>query len=209
MSSPSICLPPWDPASGWTRAPSRCRPPPEREDKDVNRTEKQEQVSDLRARFEGAKSCFLVDFKGLTVTQDTELRNKLRDVSVDYRVVKNRLAKLALEDTDLALLDDHFVGPTAVALTAEDPAAVAKVLVDFAKDHKALEIKAGVLEGGTTLTSEQVKALSELPSLPQLHAQLVGLLQGPARQLATVLAEPGRQLARLLDARRKSLEESV
>jgi len=81
--------------------------------------------------------------------------------------------------------------------------------VDFAKDHKALEIKAGVLEGGTTLTSEQVKALSELPSLPQLHAQLVGLLQGPARQLATVLAEPGRQLARLLDARRKSLEESV
>jgi len=175
----------------------------------VNRTETQEQVSDLRARFEAAKSCFLVDFKGLTVTQDTELRNKLRDVSVDYRVVKNRLAKLALEDTDLALLDDHFVGPTAVALTAEDPAAVAKVLVDFAKDHKALEIKAGVLEGGTTLTSEQVKALSELPSLPQLHAQLVGLLQGPARQLATVLAEPGRQLARLLDARRKSLEESV
>lgn len=175
----------------------------------MNRTEKQEQVSDLRARFEGAKSSFLVDFKGLSVTQDTELRNKLRDVSVDYRVVKNRLAKLALKDTDLALLNDHFVGPTAVALTAKDPAAVAKVLVDFAKDHQALEIKAGVLEGGTTLTSEQVKALSELPSLPQLHAQLLGLLQGPARQLATVLAEPGRQLARLLDARRKSLEESA
>ena len=175
----------------------------------MNRTEKQEQVSDLRARFEGAKSSFLVDFKGLSVTQDTELRNKLRNVSVDYRVVKNRLAKLALKDTDLAPLNHHFVGPTAVALTAEDPAAVAKVLVDFAKDHQALEIKAGVLEGGTTLTSEQVKALSELPSLPQLHAQLLGLLQGPARQLATVLAEPGRQLARLLDARRKSLEESA
>lgn len=175
----------------------------------MNRTEKQEQINDLRARFAAAKSTFVLDFRSLTVTQDTELRSRLRDIQVDYRVVKNRLAKLAFKDTEVDLLNEHFVGPTAVALTAEDPAAVAKVLVQFAKDNEALEIKAGVLEGGTTLTSEQVKALSQLPSLPQLHGQILGLIQGPARQLATVLAEPGRQLARLLDARQKSLEESA
>jgi large subunit ribosomal protein L10 len=175
----------------------------------VNRTEKQENVSELHAKFEAAKFGFLVDFKGLSVTQDTELRNKLRDANVDYRVVKNRLAKLALKDTDLETLTDHFVGPTAVALTADDPAAVAKVLVDFAKDNQALEIKAALLDGGTAITAEQVEALSALPSLPQLHAQILGLIQGPARQLATVLAEPGRQLARLLDARKKSLEDSA
>jgi large subunit ribosomal protein L10 len=188
---------------------SRCRPPPEREDRNVNRTEKQQQVTDLHTRFEGAKFGFLLDFNGLTVTQDTELRNKLRDANVDYRVVKNRLAKLALKDTALESLSEHFVGPTAVALTADDPAALAKVLLEFAKDNKALEVKAGILEAGTTITPEQVKTLSELPSLPQLQAQLLGLIQGPARQLATVLAEPGRQMARLLDARRKSLEESA
>jgi large subunit ribosomal protein L10 len=175
----------------------------------VNRTEKQEQVTDLHAKFEAATYGFLVDFKGLTVTQDTELRNRLRDAQVDYRVVKNRLARLALKETSLESLDSHFVGPTAVALAGDDPAAAAKVLVDFAKDNAALEIKAGVLEDGTAITPDQVKALSELPSLPELRAQILRVIQTPATRLATILAEPGRQLARLLDARRKSLEENA
>jgi large subunit ribosomal protein L10 len=175
----------------------------------VNRTEKHDQVAELHTRFESAKFGFLVDFKGLSVTQDTELRNKLRDANVEYRVVKNRLARLALKDTELEPLDEHFVGPTAVALTAEDPAAVAKVLVDFAKANEQLEIKAGVLQGGTAITPDEVKALSELPSLPELQAQILGVIQGPARTLATLLAEPGRQLAQILDARRDSLEESA
>ncbi len=174
----------------------------------MNRTEKQEQVDSLHARFGEAKYAFLVDYKGLRVDQDTELRNRLREAKVDYQVVKNRLAKRALKETSLASLEEHFSGPTAVAMGAGDPAAVAKVLVEFAKTNAKLEIKFGLLEGGLSVTPEQVKSLSELPSLPELQAQLLSVILAPATRLVTVLSEPGRQLARLLDARRKSLEEA-
>ena len=86
----------------------------------MNRTEKKEQVTTLHERFARAKHAFLVDFKGLSVTQDTDLRNRLRDANVDYRVVKNRLAKLALKETDIEAMEKHFCGPTAIALGEED-----------------------------------------------------------------------------------------
>lgn len=175
----------------------------------MNRTDKQEQVEAMRERFQRARHAFVVDFKGLNVEADTELRRKLREAQADYRVVKNRLARLAMQDTLLAGLDPHFVGPTAVALGDDDPVALAKVLVSFAKDNAALEIKAGVLEGGHQMDAGQVKALSELPALPALQAQLLSLIQTPATSLATVLAQPGVQIARVIDARRESMPAST
>lgn len=172
----------------------------------MNRTEKQEQVESLRQDFEGVQAAFLVDFQGLSVGHDTELRSRLRKAEARYRVVKNRLARRAIEKTPLAGLEARFRGMTAVALCQRDPAALAKLLVEFAKDHPALKIKGGVLEGGQDLDAGGVEALSKLPSLPVLRATLLGVLNGPARQIASVLAEPGRQLARVLDARRKQLE---
>jgi large subunit ribosomal protein L10 len=175
----------------------------------VNRTEKREQVDAMRDRFATADTVFLVDFKGLTVEHDTDLRNQLRQAEVDYRVVKNRLALLALEGTALADLGEHFQGPTAVALSHGDPVAVAKVLVDFAKDHPALEIKAGVLDRGQSLDAAAIEALSELPSLPALRAKLLSVINGPAGKLVSILSEPGRGLAATLAARRAQLEENA
>ena len=174
----------------------------------MNRTEKQDQVTALHERFARAKHAFLVDFKGLSVTQDTELRNLLREAKVDYRVVKNRLAKLALKETGLESIDRHLSGPTAIALSEDDPAAVAKVLVDFAKKNEKLEIKAGLLEGGFAIDAAQVKALSELPSLPELRAQLLSVILAPATRLVSILSEPGRQVTRILDSRREALEKA-
>ncbi len=175
----------------------------------MNRTEKQEQVDAMRERFAAAGTAFLVDFQGLTVEHDTDLRNQLRQAEVDYRVVKNRLALLALGDTPLAGLGDHFQGPTAVALSQGDPAAMAKVLVDFAKDHPALEIKGGVLEGGQEMDAAAIEALSKLPSLPALRAMLLSAINGPAGKLVFILSEPGRGLAASLEARRAQLEENA
>ncbi|MGD8377521.1 MAG: 50S ribosomal protein L10 [Acidobacteriota bacterium] len=173
----------------------------------MERSEKHEQVTVLRERFGAASHAFVVDFQGLTVAMDTDLRNQLRKAEVDYRVVKNRLALLAMEGTGLASLGGHFRGPTAVALTQGDPVAIAKVLVDFAKDHPALKIKGGVLEGGHGLNTEGVEALSRLPSLPELRAKILSAINGPAGKLVSVLSQPGQGLARVLDARRAQLAE--
>jgi large subunit ribosomal protein L10 len=172
----------------------------------VNRNDKSGVVDHLRRDFSAARHAFLVDFQGLSVTHDTELRNRLRAAEVNYQVVKNRLARLALKETVLAGLEDQFRGPTGVALSSGDPVAAAKVLVAFAKDHPALKIKAGCLEGGQDLSAAQVEALSSLPSLPELRAQLLRVILTPATLLVRVLAEPGTRLARILDARGESAE---
>jgi len=172
----------------------------------VNRTDKHDAVEHLHKDFSAARHAFLVDFQGLSVTHDTELRNQLRAAEVIYKVVKNRLARLALKETGLSGLDAHFRGPTGVALSTGDPVAAAKVLVGFAKDHPALKIKAGCLEGGQDLSSAQVVALSSLPSLPELRARLLQVVLAPATQLVRVLAEPGTQVARVLQARSESTE---
>lgn len=174
----------------------------------MNRTEKMERVEALKAGLSGARHAFLVDFQGLTVNRDTALRGRLRAAQVDYQVVKNRLARRALQETPFAPLDQQFRGSTGVALTAGDPVAVAKVLVEFAKENPALKIKGGVLEGGHTLSAKQVEALSELPPLPVMRARLLSVLIAPASRLARVLAEPGRSVARAVDARRESLEKA-
>jgi len=166
----------------------------------MNRSEKQQLVEELRQEFGGSPHAILVDFRGLSVPAVTEFRRKVRQAGSRYRVVKNSLALRAVKDTPLEKLAPKFDGTTGVAYTAADPVALAKVLVDFAKEHPALAVKGGLVSGAQMLDAEGVKALSAMPSLPGARARLLAVLQAPASRLVGVLAAPGTQLARVLRA---------
>jgi large subunit ribosomal protein L10 len=147
-----------------------------------------------------------VDFRGLTVPAVTEFRRKIRQSGSRYRVVKNSLALRAVKDTPLERLALKFEQTTGVAYTGADPVALAKVLVDFAKEHPALVVKAGLVSGSQVLDPEGVKALSAMPSLPELRARLLGLLNAPATKLVRLLNTPAEQLARVLKAHQEKEE---
>ena len=131
----------------------------------------------------------------MTVTQSTDLRNKMRDAGASYKVAKNRLAMIALDGTDYGSLADLLTGPTALA-TSTDPVAAAKAVVEFAKTNDQFEIVGGAM-GKTVLDADGVKALASLPSLDELRAKLVGLLVAPATKIATITQAPAAQLARV------------
>jgi large subunit ribosomal protein L10 len=169
----------------------------------MNRTEKQELISELHDEFGKSPHAILVDFRGLSVPAVTEFRRKVRQSGSRYRVVKNSLALRAVKDTPLEKLSPKFENTTGVAYTGSDPVALAKVLVDFAKDHPQLVVKAAVVAGNQMLDADGVKALSTMPSLPELRSKLLGLLQAPASQLVRLLATPSSQLVRVLAAHEK------
>jgi large subunit ribosomal protein L10 len=174
----------------------------------LTHAQKQEQVATLKERFERAKSVVVVDYRGLDVATVNALRAKLRAVgNCEYRVVKNSVLRRACEGTDVALIAPHLKGPSAVALAFGDPVALAKALVDFAKQHEVFQLRAGVLDG-KALDKAGLATLATLPSLDELRARLVGLLQAPAQKLVMVLAAPAAQLARVTEARSKKLAES-
>jgi large subunit ribosomal protein L10 len=166
----------------------------------MNRTEKQQLIDDLHTEFGRSPHAILVDFRGLSVPAVTEFRRKVRQSGSRYRVVKNTLALRAVKDTPLAVLAAKFDNTTGVAYTGTDPVALAKVLVDFARDHPQLVVKAGVVSGSQMLDAEGVKALSTMPSLQELRARFLGLLQAPATKLVRVLNAPATQMARVLKA---------
>jgi large subunit ribosomal protein L10 len=172
----------------------------------MNRTEKQTLIDELHGEFKASPHAILVDFRGLTVPAVTEFRRKVRQSGSRYRVVKNSLALRAIKDTALEGLQSKFEGTTGVAYTGTDPVVLAKVLVDFAKDHPSLVVKAGVVSGSQMLDAAGVKALSTMPSLPELRAKLLGLLKAPASQLVRLLNTPAAQLARVLKARQEKEE---
>jgi large subunit ribosomal protein L10 len=172
----------------------------------MNRTEKQQLIDDLHREFGSSPHAILVDFRGLSVPAVTEFRRKVRHAGSRYRVVKNRLALRAIKDTPLEALGAKFESTTGVAYTGSDPVVLAKVLVDFAKDHPALVVKGGVVSGSQMLDAEGVKALSTMPSLPELRARLLGLLKAPASQLVRLLNTPASQLARVLKAHQEKQE---
>jgi large subunit ribosomal protein L10 len=167
----------------------------------MNRTEKQTLIDDLHAEFGKSPHAVLVDFRGLTVPAVTEFRRKVRQAGSRYRVVKNSLALRAIKDTPLASLEAKFEQTTGVAYSSGDPVTLAKVLMDFAKDHPSLVVKAGVVSGSQILDPAGVKALSTMPSLPELRAKFLGLLQAPAVKLLRVLNAPGTQMVRVLKAK--------
>jgi large subunit ribosomal protein L10 len=162
--------------------------------------EKVTAVEDLKSRFDGVKTVVLTEYRGLTVQELSELRKQLRAVSAQYKVVKNRLARLAIASSNLEGLGMHLKGPTAVILSKEDPVAVAKALHAFARAHQALAIKAGYVEG-QMLPPPELKALADLPSREALRSQIVGVIQGGLATLVGLISAPHRELAYVLQQR--------
>ncbi|MCA9510522.1 MAG: 50S ribosomal protein L10 [Myxococcota bacterium] len=175
----------------------------------LTRAQKEEQVAVMRDKIGRATSIIVADYRGLTVGQVDKLRGQLRAHGGDayeYQVVKNSVLRLACAGAAAEALNDHFAGPTAVAISYGDPVGLAKVLVDYAKENEIFALKGGFLDGKAIDTGE-IQTLATLPSLDQLRGQLVGLLQAPASKLARLLNEPAAQLARLVAARKDALGE--
>jgi len=164
----------------------------------MNRSEKTDAVAALNATFNEAAVVVVTRNLGLTVAQSTDLRLKMREAGASYKVAKNRLAKIALSDTQYVSLSDLLTGPTAIA-TSADPVAAAKVAVEFAKTNDKLEIVGGAM-GETVLDVEGVKSLASMPSLDELRATLIGLVQAPASKIAQVVVAPAGKLARVFGA---------
>ena len=147
---------------------------------------KQPVVQAIAEDVKDAVSVVLVDYRGLTVAEDTEMRKQLREAGVVYKVCKNTMMKRAFEGTDFAQLDEYLEGPNAIAISKEDATAPARVLADFAKKAPALEVKAGVVEGNF-YDEAGMKAISSIPSREVLLSKLLGSLQSPITNLARVL----------------------
>ena len=168
--------------------------------------EKVESVQGLRTRLEGVRTVLLTEYRGLSVHQLAELRKQLRAVSAEYKVVKNRLARLAMTASELRAVTGQLKGPTGIVLSKEDPVAVAKTVHSFARTNQALVIKGGFVEG-QLLAPAGLKALADLPSKDALRSQIVGAIQGPLAQLVGLLQAPQRELVYVLSQRGKNAAE--
>ena len=164
----------------------------------MDRTQKEEMVSFLKGVFDTSASVVVVRNKGLNVAEMSDLRNKMRESGATLKVAKNRLARLALDGTEIEDLGDQLKGTTVLGYS-EDVVAPAKVLVKYAKDNDKIEIVGGTMES-TILDENGVKSLAALPGLDELRGKIVGLLQAPAGKLASVTQAPAGQLARVFGA---------
>jgi large subunit ribosomal protein L10 len=176
----------------------------------LTRTQKEEQVAELREKFGRATTLIVADYRGVDVQAIDRLRRRLKADpagAYEYRVTKNTLLRRAAQGSEVEGIADRFAGPTALALSYGDPVGLARILVDFAKEHEVFRIKGGLLEG-RAVSGAEIAQLAALPSLDELRGRLVGLIQAPAQKIARVLAAPAAQLARVVDARRARLEES-
>jgi large subunit ribosomal protein L10 len=164
----------------------------------MDRSQKADLVDELKQVFSETSVVVVTRNLGLTVAQSTDLRLRMRDAGAQFKVAKNRLALIALDGSRYQPIGDLLKGPTALA-TSIDPVAAAKVAVDFAKTNDKFEILGGAM-GDTVLDVNGIQALAALPSLDELRATLVGLIQAPASKIARTVAEPGAQLARVFGA---------
>ena len=144
---------------------------------------KKVQVEEIAGKLKGAASVVVVDYRGLNVAQVTELRKQLREAGVEFKVYKNTLTRRAAEIAGVEAINEVLTGPNAIAFSAEDVVAPAKIINEFAKKNEALEIKAGIIEGNVS-SVEDVKALAELPSRDGLLSMLLSVLQAPVRNFA-------------------------
>lgn len=165
----------------------------------MNRAEKQSSIESVNAALQKAQIALVVHNKGLTVAEMSDLRRVMREAGAQFKISKNRLTKLAAKGTQFEQISDLFAGPTALA-TSQDPVAVAKGIVEFAKKNEKLVIVGGAY-GAQKLDEKSIKALATLPSLDELRAKIVGMLQTPATRIAGVLQAPGGQVARVISAK--------
>ena len=164
----------------------------------MDRSQKTDAVAQLNAVFNEVSVVVVTRNLGMTVAQSTDLRTKMRDAGASYKVAKNRLARLALKDTDYVGLDDMLTGPTALAWST-DPVAAAKAAVEFAKSNDKLEIVGGSM-GTQVLDEAGIKALASMPSLDELRGKIVGLVNAPATKVAQLMNAPASKLARVFGA---------
>jgi len=160
----------------------------------MNRQEKQQAVNSLGEQFRAINSAFLVNYTGLKVNDATYLRRRIREIDGKYFVVKNRLAMRAAQDTNLAPLVEHLVGPTAVVYHPKDVVALAKVLTDIGKTNPNIVFKAAIVEG-KVVPADEIHTLASMPAREVLLSKLAFLLKAPLQRLATVLKAPVRDLA--------------
>jgi large subunit ribosomal protein L10 len=165
----------------------------------VQKSEKEEMIKELNDKFQRAQTAVVAEFSKLSVETVTKLRRKFREGNVEYKVIKNTLARRAAKGTSLEVISDDFTGPVALAISYEDVAAPAKILTEFIKDLETIKIRSAVVQG-KRIDIEGVKALAKMPGLPELRAQLLGLLNQPAGMLVRTLAAPGSLLARVIQA---------
>ena len=170
----------------------------------MNRNEKAELIETLQSTLSEAAAVVVTHQTGLTVAESSDLRGRMREAGAGFKVTKNRLTKIALQGTKYEEISDLFTGPTAMG-TSADPVAAAKVLVNFAKENDKLTVIGGSLDG-KVLDKAGVEALAKLPSLDELRAKLVGLLNAPATQVARVTQAPAAKLARVIQARADQLQ---
>ena len=164
----------------------------------MDRNEKEQAIGDLKKIFEESSLVLVLQQRGLTVTESTDLRSKMREQSSFFKVAKNRLAKIALKGTPCEQMIDLFSGPTAIAYS-EDPVMPAKVAAEFAKTNNKLEICGGIMDG-KLLDAQAVNALSKMPSLDELRGKIISVIQAPATRIACVLDAPVIGLARVFRA---------
>jgi large subunit ribosomal protein L10 len=165
----------------------------------MDKAEKGQAIEELKSRFQQASVTLLADYKGLKVSELTQLRRELRNSAAELKVLKNTLAVLALKDTEMAPLSEFFVGTTAVVTTLGDPVSPAKVLVKFAKDFEKAQIKMGFMSG-KLLKPAEIEALSKLPSREEMLAKMLGSMKAPAQNMLNVLVAIPRQLVTVLAA---------
>lgn len=158
------------------------------------REQKQKDISTLKEEFGSTSNALVVNFQGLTVEKDCELRRQLRQANLSYRVVKNTIGRMAVEGTALEPLKDHFIGMTAIAYSENDPVGLAKVLSKFAKENNQMTFKAGVVEGRVIKVKDIVE-LASLPSKEELISKLMFVLNSQAQRIAVALNGVSRNLA--------------
>ena len=174
----------------------------------LTRQQKQEQVEVLRTKLAKASSLVALDYRGMTVTEANALRSKLRAAggkSIEYRVAKNTLLRIATQGTPLAPIEKHLEGPTAVAIAYDEPSAMAKVLIAYAKENDKLKIKGGVVDGAAADLAA-ISVLATLPGKQELRGMLAGTLQSPLRNLAGTLQSLLGHLRNALEQRQQKLE---
>jgi large subunit ribosomal protein L10 len=172
----------------------------------VKRSEKKELVQKLIDELETSSSVIVAHYSGLTVEESEQLRDGMRSNGANFKVTKNRLTKLALEQTQFKNIADLFTGPTAIAYS-DDPVAPAKVAVSFEKKFDKFKIIGGGFDG-EKIDLEKINFLATLPSLDELRGKIVGLISAPAQKIASIVKEPAGQLARLMSAKSENLDKS-